>query len=199
MTPIATDLARRADSNFSRLGDSTVAAALATCAWPDIGAGQIRVHTWFGRALFAEHPESCAMIPSPDLTRNVIPLDVFPTSDRQLVVVCRKHGQPRLPANFGGGAVDIRTKGIPDGHDLPISSSGSVSQLGESEFRIMSYNGGSDDEALGVDDGTRALSSEQSGMAFNAVPGTILSVNTIFLTYLQGQDSDRVALRCTGH
>ena len=54
-----------------------------------------------------------AQIPSPDLTRNVIPLNVFPTSIVESLRV-QKAWSADLPANFGGGAVDIRTKGIPD-------------------------------------------------------------------------------------
>ena len=55
-----------------------------------------------------------AKIPSPDLTRNVIPLDIFPTAIVESLRV-QKAWSPDLPANFGGGNVDIRTRSIPDG------------------------------------------------------------------------------------
>ena len=52
-----------------------------------------------------------AQIPSPDLTRNVIPLDIFPTSIVESLRV-QKAWAPNLPANFAGGNVDIRTNSI---------------------------------------------------------------------------------------
>ena len=54
-----------------------------------------------------------AVIPSPDLSRNVIPLDIFPTSVVQSLTV-QKAYSPNKSAAFGGGAIDIRTRGIPD-------------------------------------------------------------------------------------
>jgi len=53
-----------------------------------------------------------ANIPSPDLTRNVIPLDIFPTSIIESLSV-QKSYSPSMPAAFGGGAIDIRTKSVP--------------------------------------------------------------------------------------
>lgn len=54
-----------------------------------------------------------AAVPSPELTRNVIPLDLFPTSILQSVKVYKSFS-PDQPAAFGGGNIDIRTKGIPE-------------------------------------------------------------------------------------
>ncbi len=45
-----------------------------------------------------------AMIPSPDPTRNVIPLDMFPAGIIESLVV-QKAYSPELPAAFGGGSV----------------------------------------------------------------------------------------------
>src|SRR5690606_19294839 len=54
-----------------------------------------------------------AAVPSPELTRNVLPLDVIPTSMVDTLKV-QKSYSPDLPAHFGGGAVDIHTKSLPD-------------------------------------------------------------------------------------
>ena len=53
-----------------------------------------------------------ASIPSPDLTRNVVPLDIFPASIIESLSV-QKVYSPSMPAAFGGGNVDIRTKTVP--------------------------------------------------------------------------------------
>src|SRR5690606_20046559 len=55
-----------------------------------------------------------AAVPSPDLTRSVIPLDLFPTSIVESVKI-QKSPSPDALAAFGGGMIDIRTKGVPDG------------------------------------------------------------------------------------
>jgi TonB-dependent receptor len=94
-----------------------------------------------------------AQIPSPDLTRNVIPLNVFPTSIVESLRV-QKAWSANLPANFGGGAVDIRTKGIPDA--LTFTFEAGVGQNTANPSSVYSYSGGGDD-SLGTDDGTRAL------------------------------------------
>jgi outer membrane receptor protein involved in Fe transport len=55
-----------------------------------------------------------AQIPSPDPTRRTIPLDLFPTEILEGVVV-QKSWSPDLPAEFGGGTVQLRTRGLPSG------------------------------------------------------------------------------------
>jgi hypothetical protein len=55
-----------------------------------------------------------ARIPSVDLTRSVIPLDIFPTYAVDSLRL-QKSFSPDQPAAFGGGNIDIRTRGLPDG------------------------------------------------------------------------------------
>ena len=50
-----------------------------------------------------------AQIPSPDPTRRVVPLDLFPTEVLDSVVV-QKSYSPDMPGEFGGGTVMLRTK-----------------------------------------------------------------------------------------
>lgn len=54
-----------------------------------------------------------AAVPSPDLTRSVIPLDLFPTFVVDSVKI-QKSPSPDLPAAFGGGSIDIRTNSLPN-------------------------------------------------------------------------------------
>jgi TonB-dependent receptor len=53
-----------------------------------------------------------AAVPSPDLTRSVIPLDLFPTSIVESIKI-QKSPSPDTLAAFGGGVIDIRTNGVP--------------------------------------------------------------------------------------
>lgn len=52
-------------------------------------------------------------VPSPEPLRKVVPLDIFPTSIIESVLV-QKTFSPEYPAEFGGGVIDLRTKAVPD-------------------------------------------------------------------------------------
>ena len=166
---------------ISRLGDSTVAAALRRVP----GLTLVQDKYIYIRGLGERYSQSTlnrAQIPSPDLTRNVIPLNVFPTSIVESLRV-QKAWSADLPANFGGGAVDIRTKGIPD--SMTFKFEAGVGQNSENPSSIISYEGGGDDK-LGIDDGTRAMPAviQQALVDYQGNP----SVNSI-LGYLQRQDA----------
>src|SRR5690606_4052251 len=75
-----------------------------------------------------------AVVPSPELTRSVIPLDLFPTSIVESIKI-QKSPSPDVPAVFGGGMIDVRTLSVPKG---PAAS-----------FNLgMGFNGISDDDGL---------------------------------------------------
>lgn len=140
---------------ISRLGDSTVAAALRRVP----GLSLVNDKFVYIRGLGERYSTTTlngAWIPSPDLTRNVIPLDIFPTSAVESLKV-QKTWSPELTANFGGGSVDIRTKGAPDAFNLSFEvGSGFNSEVSGD---VLTYPGSSDDD-FGTDDGARALSPE---------------------------------------
>jgi TonB-dependent receptor len=138
---------------ISRLGDSTVAGALRRVP----GLALVQDKFVYIRGLGERYTQTTlngAFIPSPDLTRNVIPLDVFPTSIVESLKI-QKAYSPALSANFGGGAVDIRTKGIPNGFNVGFQVGAGVNS--ENPGKMNTYSGGGDD-SWGSDDGTRALS-----------------------------------------
>ena len=140
---------------ISRLGDSTVASALRRVPGLSLVGGRFVYIRGLGERYSATSLNG-ARIPSPDLTRNVIPLDIFPTSAVQSLKV-QKSWSPELPANFGGGNVDIRTKGVPDGFNASFEvGSGYNSEL-QGDF--LSYPGSSADD-FGQDDGSRAISTD---------------------------------------
>ena len=165
---------------ISRLGDSTVAAALRRVP----GLTLVQDKFVYIRGLGERYSQSTlngAMIPSPDLTRNVIPLNVFPTSIVESLRV-QKSWAPGMSANFGGGAVDIRTKGIPD--ELTLKFEIGLGFNSENPSKVNSYNGGGDDD-FGTDDGTRALSPTvlDGILTYQGRPDT----NTIF-GFMRGAD-----------
>ena len=165
---------------IARLGDSTVAEALRRVP----GLTLVQNKFVYIRGLGERYSQSTlngAYIPSPDLTRNVIPLDVFPTSIVDSLRV-QKSWAPQMPASFGGGAVDIRTRGIPE--SLTFKVEVGLSENSQTPSRTIHYLGGGDDN-LGTDDGTRALPSEIT-QALNTYQGNP-SVNSI-LGFLQSQD-----------
>lgn len=84
-----------------------------------------------------------AQIPSPDPTRRVIPLDLFPTDVLEGVVV-QKTYTPDMPGEFGGGTIQLRTRTIPQ---QPFFRA-SVTMGGEQGTTFNDgtrYDGGSDD------------------------------------------------------
>ncbi|MFC6635643.1 TonB-dependent receptor domain-containing protein [Microbulbifer taiwanensis] len=140
---------------IGRVGDSTVAAALRRVS----GLSLINDKFVYVRGLGERYSSTTlngATVPSPDLTRNVIPLDLFPTSVVESLAVQKSYSADQA-ASFGGGNVDIRTKGIPEDLTYSIEMGGGFNS--ETGGDVLSYKGG-DDDAWGTDDGTRALSGD---------------------------------------
>ncbi len=166
---------------IARLGDSTVGDALRRVPGITLVADKYIYIRGLGER-YSSSSLNGAQIPSPDLTRNVIPLDVFPTSIVRSLRV-QKSWSADLPANFGGGAVDIRTKGIPDQFALNFELGGGHNTLSSGEG--LTYTGGGDDR-FGTDDGSRALSPVIS-TALDNLQGDV-SVQNI-LSHLQSAES----------
>ncbi|WP_286049614.1 TonB-dependent receptor plug domain-containing protein [Rheinheimera sp. KL1] len=96
---------------ISRAGDSNAATALRRVT----GLTLVKDKFIYVRGLGERYSSTLlngAMVPSPDPTRNVIPLDMFPAGIIESLVV-QKAYSPELPAAFGGGSVNIRTSSIP--------------------------------------------------------------------------------------
>lgn len=165
---------------ISRLGDSTVASALRRVPGLSLVSDKYVYIRGLGERYSATSLNG-AQVPSPDLTRNVIPLDIFPTAIVESLRV-QKAWSPDLPANFGGGSVDIRTRGIPDSFVANFEIGSGYNSLMSDDGRT--YAGGGDD-SLGTDDGTRALSPELLD-AITEFQGS-LGVQPI-LTFMRRQD-----------
>ncbi len=98
---------------ISRVGDSTVSAALRRVPGLTLVNDQFIYVRGLGER-YSSVQLNGAQVPSPDLTRNVIPLDIFPTEIIDALQV-QKGYSPEAPAAFGGGNIDIRTRSIPNG------------------------------------------------------------------------------------
>ena len=92
---------------ISRIGDSTVAAALRRIS----GISLVNDKFVYVRGLGERYSSATlngAVVPSPDLTRNVLPMDIFPTSIVEALEVQKSYSADKHAA-FGGGSVYIRT------------------------------------------------------------------------------------------
>ncbi|MCF7499723.1 MULTISPECIES: TonB-dependent receptor [Pseudoalteromonas] len=96
---------------LSRTGDSDAASALRRVTGLTLVDGKFIYVRGLGER-YSSARLNGAYVPSPDLTRNVLPLDIFPASIIESMAV-QKAYSPDMPAAFGGGNIDIRTKSIP--------------------------------------------------------------------------------------
>ena len=138
--------------SISRVGDSNVASALRRVPGVTLVQDQFVYVRGLGER-YSSTQLNGAVIPSPDLTRNVLPLDIFPSEIIDALSV-QKGYSPNLPAAFGGGNIDIRTKPIPEDGQLSIKLN--TGWNSESDGDGYTYSGG-DDDRWGTDDGTREI------------------------------------------
>ena len=88
--------------SISRLGDSTVANAMRRMTGVSLVGGKFVYVRGLGER-YSSTTLNGAAIPSPDLTRNVIPLDIFPASIVSGLSV-QKTFSPDIRANFAEGS-----------------------------------------------------------------------------------------------
>lgn len=93
-----------------------------------------------------------SQVPSTDPTKMAVPLDLFPASVLDSIEVQKTYSAD-LPGAFGGGAVKLRTKKIPeeDNFSIKLSLGGNTEVTGKD---FIDHKGGSTDY-LGMDDGSR--------------------------------------------
>lgn len=155
---------------ISRAGDSNAATALRRVT----GLTLVKDKFIYVRGLGERYSSTLlngAQVPSPDPTRNVIPLDMFPAGIIESLVV-QKAYSPELPAAFGGGNVNIRTTAIPLQTTFNASVGTGYNSLNSDDG--FSYAGGSDDWR-GKDDGLRGISPALS--AAQAQFGVLTPIN----------------------
>lgn len=139
-------------ASISRVGDSNAAAALRRLPGLTLVEDKFVYVRGLGER-YSSMQLNGAVVPSPDITRNVLPLDIFP-ADLIASLAVHKGFVPELGAAFGGGNVDIRTRKIPTAFTFNLGFKTGWNTSGSDG---MSYAGGTEDD-WGVDDGTRELS-----------------------------------------
>lgn len=93
-------------------------------------------------------------LPSPEPLRRVVPLDIFPTNLVASALV-QKSYSANYPGEFGGGAINLTTRAVPQESFLQIGSSVGFDTYTTSKLGYV-YDGGSAD-VFGYDDGTRTV------------------------------------------
>jgi len=91
-------------------------------------------------------------LPSPEPEREVVPLDLFPAGFLESMTT-QKSYTPDLPADFSGGAVQIRTKDFPNEFSMRAGMGARYNTLNSGDFL---YYGGGQRDWTGIDDGTRS-------------------------------------------
>jgi outer membrane receptor protein involved in Fe transport len=138
---------------FSKTGDSNAAAALGRVTGLTVVGGKYVYVRGLGER-YSSSLLNGSMLPSPDPERRVVPLDLFPTSILESVVVQKTYSAD-MPAGFGGGVIRMQTRSFPDEFTAGVNVSlGYDTQTTLADG--LGYRGGSWDW-IGVDDGTRAL------------------------------------------
>ncbi len=114
---------------FTKSGDSNVASALKRVSGITIVGGKYVYVRGLGDR-YSTVMLNDLHVPSPEPTKRVVPLDIFPTSVVESITI-QKSYTGDLPASFGGGTVLIKSKDIPEqdegyaalGMELQVNSS----------------------------------------------------------------------------
>jgi len=138
---------------ISRAGDGDAGSALARVTGLTLVGGQFIFIRGLGER-YSSTLLNGANVPSPDPTRKVVPLDLFPTGVIRSINV-QKGYSPDMPGDFGGGVVEIRTRGIPEEDFFKVGISTGFRD-GTTLDNGLTYDGG-DRDFSGFDDGTRRL------------------------------------------
>ncbi len=136
---------------IARTGDSDAAAALRRVTGLTLVDGKFIYVRGLGER-YSSTQLNGMTVPSPDPTRTIIPLDLFPSAIIESLSV-QKSYSPSMPAHFGGGNVDIRLKSIPS--QFTFSLAGNIGGNSENFSNGIGYDGGNNDW-YGKDDGSRA-------------------------------------------
>ena len=148
---------------IARTGDSDVASTLKRVTGLSVIDGKYVYIRGLGER-YSNVLLNGAPIPSPDYTRRVVPLDLFPTELLDGVVVQKSYG-PGLPGEFGGGSVVLRTSEVP--HKFFFRAKGTLGYSDGTTFEDgLRYDGGTQDWT-GRDDGNR----EMPAALANAIDG----------------------------
>ena len=138
--------------SFSKKGDGSAASALKRVTGVTLIGGK----SIFVRGLGERYSNielNSMPLASPDPTKRVVPLDIFPSSMIGSMKV-QKSGTADIPASFGGGYIDIRSKDSKEEDYIKIGLG--LNANSNTGKKIISYQG-SPTDFLGYDDGYRDI------------------------------------------
>lgn len=124
---------------ISRTGDSDAASALRRVTGLTLVGGKFIYVRGLGER-YSSTTLNGANVPSPDPTRKVVPLDMFPSGIIENLSV-QKSYSPEMAGEFGGGAIDIRTKSIPSEFTFKLNFG--LGYNSENSDDGLTYDGGS--------------------------------------------------------
>jgi len=127
---------------ISRAGDSDVAGALRRVTGITLVDGKYVYVRGLGER-YSSVLLNGAAVPSPDPTRRVVALDLFPVEILEGVVI-QKSFSAEMPGEFGGGTIQLRTKGIPDEFFVKLAVSQGWNE-GTTFKDGLRYDGGTQD------------------------------------------------------
>ena len=140
---------------ISKRGDSDAAGALKRVTGVTIVDGtDVYVRGLGGR--YSNVEMNSMPLPSPDPQRRTVPLDIFPASVIESMHV-QKSATADIPASFGGGYVNIKTKESPQENYFKITTE--IKANSNTGKDVASYEGSSTDW-LGYDNGYREIPPE---------------------------------------
>lgn len=139
--------------DFKRTGDGNAAEALSRVAGLSLVGGRFVYVRGLGERYSAAVLNGSSL-PSPEPLQRVVPLDLFPSSIVDSVLV-QKTYSVRYPGEFGGGIIDLKTVAVPEDPFLSVS----VGTGGDTETTFASglVYYGSETDFTGYDDGTRDM------------------------------------------
>jgi len=136
---------------FSRTGDANIAESLKRVSGLSTVGGKFVYVRGLGER-YSMTLLNGAILPSPEPINRVVPMDLFPTSVLDSVLV-QKTYSAQFPSEFGGGLLQMRTKKSTDEFFFNITSS--VGGVQGVAFRDGFTLDGGDTDWLGTDDGWR--------------------------------------------
>ncbi len=162
---------------LAKRGDSSAAGALRRVTGLTLVGGKSIFVRGLGER-YSNIEMNSMPLPSPDPTKRVVPLDIFPASVIGSLKV-QKSASADIPSSFGGGYIDIRTKDKSDKDFFKVSAG--ISGNSETGSDTISYKGG-DLDWLGFDDGSREVPASLYNGTGVHVGERIKSANTRFFT-----------------
>jgi len=141
---------------FKKNGDSNAAAALRRVSGLSLVEGKYVYVRGLGER-YSSTTLNGSMLPSPNPSRRVVPLDLFPTALIESVLIQKSYSVDK-PAQFSAGLVEVRTLSIPKKSyaKFSLSTGASSDEILRGDESSLTYQGGEKDR-FGRDDGTRDL------------------------------------------